>query len=118
MVTGIDWRKFPRISSRIEVALVLDEKPVRVQAQTENISTGGVCVILQHEVEKFDTLSMKLQLDDNLPEIDCTGRIVWTIPKRVLGKSKTTYDTGIQFTDIKDDDVNRIKNFISREERR
>ena len=62
-------------------------------------------------------MRIKLALEDGLTPIDCKGRVVWSIKKRLFGQKKPTFDVGIEFTEIDDDAVKRIKNFILKEER-
>jgi len=117
MWDGINCRKFPRIKSKIEVDVALNGNVKHFSALTENIGTGGICLILDKKIDKFAQVKLKLDIDDDLSPIECNGRVVWIIEKRVLGGGKTNYDVGIEFLDINIIDIARIKNFIIKNER-
>ena len=117
MWNGINCRKFPRIKSKCEVDIILDGHVEHVSTITENIGVGGICIILEKKVDKFAVVKLILDLEDGLSPIECNGRIVWIIEKRILGKGKTDYDVGIEFLDMNIIDGDRIKNFIMSKER-
>ena len=117
MWNGINCRKFPRIKSKCEVDITLNGNVEHVSTVTENIGVGGICIILDKKVDKFAPVKLTLDIEDGLSPIECNGRIVWIIEKRVLGKGKTNYDVGIEFMGMIIIDNDRVKKFIISNER-
>lgn len=97
MWDGFDKRKFPRVNVRCEVNLTLDEQTVPFSTTTQNLGCGGLCVLLDHPMERFSECELRLTLDDKSPAIPCKGKVSWVIPTRALKSRKTQYDTGIEF---------------------
>ncbi len=80
---------------------------------TENIGGGGICVVLDKELDLFGTARLKLYLMENEPPISCNGTIVWVV-KRRIGSKPTVHenDIGIEFVDMKDEDMERIRELV------
>lgn len=100
MWDGFNKRKFPRANLRCELILLDQQGGEPVRASTENVGAGGVCVFLESPLEKFSTLSLRLELDPQLPWIQTAGRVVWSVPTRDLVSKKEYFDTGIEFVDM------------------
>ena len=113
MWNGINWRKFPRIQSKIEIDMLFNGQVEHMTKQTENIGCGGVCVILDKAVNKFEKVGLKLDLDDNQPPITCDGRVIWAVKKSEPRGEELTYDVGIDFLNCTTADRERIEQFIS-----
>jgi len=112
MWDGFNKRKFPRVSLRCE--LVLKNQPAGqiLQVQTENLGAGGLCVILERPLERFSTLSIRLELDRALPWIECLGKVVWTVPSRAIATKKECFDTGIEFVNLEPALQDLIRSFV------
>lgn len=100
MWDGFNKRKFPRISLRCELILKDAPRGQVLHTQTQNVGAGGVCVILDLALERFSVLSLRLELDPNLPFIECQGKVMWVIPSREAVTKKNCFDTGIEFVDL------------------
>ena len=112
MWDGFNKRKFPRVRLRCEVAIrSLDAAPPIVTS-TENVGAGGVCIILERELERFDTCRVRLEISEKMPPIECQGRIVWVVPTRELKSRKTRFDTGIEFVGLESEASERLKKLI------
>ncbi|OGW82173.1 MAG: hypothetical protein A3G33_10630 [Omnitrophica bacterium RIFCSPLOWO2_12_FULL_44_17] len=110
---GLNKREFPRVDISCDI-LIDDENEKQIIAKTENLGSGGVCVLLGRPLDKLSNVELKLSLGhDNLP-LTCQGRVVWLVQSRDLSTHKTTYDTGIEFTNIKEEDRARISQFIKK----
>lgn len=114
MWDGFNKRKFPRVSLRCEVRIHPDAGASPIRAVTENLGVGGVCVILDQPLERFDRCRIRIEVDETLPQVDCSGKVMWTIPTRGVQEKKARFDTGIEFVDLKKADAELIKNFIAR----
>ncbi len=117
MWDGINCRKFPRINSKIEVDIKINGNIEHISTLTENIGIGGICIILDKKVDKYSLVKLNLEINDDFSPIECDGRIVWIIEKRIFGKNDSHYDVGIEFLNMDAVDGDRIKNFILQKER-
>ena len=101
MWDGFNKRKFPRLNLRCEL-IVRNQTPGEqiLRTQTENLGAGGICVILEKSLERFSTVSLRLELDPNLPWIECLGKVVWSVPSREAVSKKESFDTGIEFLNL------------------
>ncbi len=100
MWDGFNKRKFPRLNLRCEISIHPDEKRAGISAVTENVGVGGVCVILDQSLERFSGCRVRLELDDQSPEIHCAGKVVWTVPTQDSATSPKRFDTGIEFVGL------------------
>jgi hypothetical protein len=73
---------------------------------TENIGAGGICVVLEKQLDKFCLVELVLYLQDGYPPVECDARVVWSV------KRQEEFDTGIEFLNIRDKDVLRLERII------
>ena len=115
MWSGIYRRKFPRANYKCLVTVRKKLNPQTFTTQTENIGIGGVCVILQKRLDIFSQVDLVLTLQNGLPPVKCEGAVVWTVRRADLKKVKPdSYDTGIEFSNIKPDDRQKIEEIIEK----
>lgn len=107
---GLDQRVFPRIQARCDIDIHSFGGPIK--AQTQNVGIGGVCVILNRELEKLSKVRLKLALQRSEPPIECDGRIVWMVKSKEPVSGKTSFDTGIEFVNLSLQEQERLSNFI------
>ncbi len=106
MWSGINRRKFPRAEYPCKITLKTKDQPDAITSQTENIGIGGICVILPRDLGIFAPVEIQLDLLDGQPIVACDATIAWIVKSK---KDKNAnYDTGIEFTNIKSEDENRI----------
>src|SRR5262245_42535232 len=110
MWDGFNQRKFPRLNLRCEIDIVSDaQSPFHVT--TENIGVGGVCVILDKALERFSKCHLRLDVNAK-HDLECEGKIVWIVPTRDSKSSKKRYDTGIEFTGLEPDQLEKLRKYI------
>ena len=113
MWDGFDHRKFPRINLRCEITISSKLAPKPILTETENVGSGGVCVIQVNNLERFSRCKIKLDIDENQEPIECEGKVCWIIPQKTKASSKgINYDTGIEFILIKAKDQKRLNDFL------
>jgi c-di-GMP-binding flagellar brake protein YcgR len=100
MWDGFNKRRFQRINLQCEISIKSDDTQQPISAVTENIGIGGVCVVLDKPLERFDRCHVRFEIDKNLPKIESHGRVVWIVPMRDFKSKKSLFDTGIEFIDI------------------
>ena len=69
-------------------------------------------MILQLPLERFSILSLRLELDSNLPWIECSGKIIWSVPSREAMTKKENYDTGIEFLNLEPAQQELIRHYV------
>ncbi|MBF0252920.1 MAG: PilZ domain-containing protein [Candidatus Omnitrophica bacterium] len=107
---GIDKRKFPRARYECRILISSQGKDESFETLTENIGSGGICVVLGKEFDLFKTAQIEMHIPEKKRVVRCSGTIVWVIRKRISGKGHDfNYDIGIEFIEISDDD----KDFIA-----
>lgn len=109
---GQEKRKFLRV--RLPCRIAIFNFPERsISAHTENISAGGVRVIMEERMEMGSTVGLEIHLNEKL--ISCKGKIVWVVDKKShFKKNVCYYDTGIEFCEITDQDRFYINSAIEK----
>jgi len=106
---GIERRKFPRVNAKYQINVVctgevIQGEPPRYvfHTYTENISEGGIKIVLEREVKVGSLLELELFITgkESLP-IKCKGVVVWTKKSNLEGTKPDLFQTGIQFSDLK-----------------
>ena len=114
MWDGFNKRKFPRLNLKCE--LILKNPPPSgqvIQTQTENVGAGGVCILLDRPLERFSVLSLRIELDPNLPWIECEGKIVWSVPSRDHVSKIERYDTGVEFQNLQPAQEDLVRQYVN-----
>ncbi len=113
MWDGFNKRKFPRLALRCEITILSEEQQVKpVAALTENLGIGGVCVILDKALERFSICSLRLDLGENQPAIECKGKVVWVVPTHSSQGSAKQFDIGIEFSGLDPETQARVQKFV------
>ena len=113
---GLNRRKFPRVSYPCLVVLRngAGEKDV-ILTHTENVGTGGICVILKQNLRIFSPVEVELDLLDLGSHIRCSGKVVWNVQRQSTASTKPMFfDIGIEFEDLIKKDVERLEDIVSR----
>ncbi len=112
---GINQRKFPRARYKCRIMVSGKDLDPAVDASTENIGSGGICVVLEDRFELFEDVALEIYLDDGKKPVNCTGMVVWVVkrhPKTV--DQKALYDMGIEFLNICREDKKRIEKLVDK----
>lgn len=110
MWSGINRRKFPRANYPCKITVKRKDQSDTLSTYTENIGIGGICVILPKDLGIFAPVEVQLDLLDAKPVIECDGAIVWIVEKKDMQEKR--FDTGIEFTNLKRKDAERINNIV------
>lgn len=107
---GIEKRRFIRAKFPCIIAIHTLHEHV-ITTYTENISAGGVRVVIEERLESSSTVGLEMQINKNT--ISCKGRVVWVVNKESpYKKGVFYYDTGIEFYEINDNDRRVISGAI------
>lgn len=112
MWDGLEGRKFPRVKANCQIYIEMPNLASPISATTENIGVGGICVVLKQQIPKFSKLRLELDVADGDGPILCEGRVVWSVESREFHSGQSTFDTGIEFLNMEDIAVRRIRYLI------
>jgi hypothetical protein len=117
---GINNRRFPRVSYKCLITIGAKGAAKHFLTNTENIGVGGICVSLIEGLGVFSEVNIELAVKDGLPPVKCRGHIVWVVKSQSVRNSMRTtkFDTGIEFVDLKEEDLERIESVVERAIRR
>ncbi|MFC1699205.1 PilZ domain-containing protein [Candidatus Omnitrophota bacterium] len=114
MWDGVSRRKFPRAEYPCLVTIRKNTQPQEaILTHTENISIGGVRIILAKKIGVLTEVDLELDLKDTLATIISKGTICWAQQISVKG-ARYRYDTGVKFLGLKDSDRRRIQKIVAR----
>ena len=117
MWDGINRRQFPRVHYRCLISIGKKDPIKIISTYTENVGSGGICVIVGEDLGLFQGVSLELDLQNGVStNIKCNGTVVWVVKKRNLENKKIAlYDTGIEFVDLAEDHKRRITKIVETE---
>ena len=105
-------RRFVRIKFPCEITI---QKPQRhtISTYAEDISTGGIRVITKERVAPSSMVELDLYGITKEPVV-CKGRIKWVFTKKdPFNQGRLLYDVGIEFSQIKKEDIDEIKKLVT-----
>ena len=95
-----ETRTSPRITTRITVESV---------GPTLNISAGGMCVLMADPMREGTAPRLTFTLPDDPEPVTCKGRITWCRASKI---DPELYEVGLSFLDIRDEDRQRVMDFV------
>ncbi len=107
---GRNRRKFPRISFPCLIKIRdVHGKDDAMLSHTENLSVGGVRVILKKTVKLGSSLDIEIDLMDAGEHLRCRGKVVWSEQREGTEVFKPLFfDIGIEFVNVSDVDRKRL----------
>lgn len=114
MWQGIDQRRFPRAKYKCTVILQQKGQASRFQSVTENIGLGGICVLLNQNLDVFSSVELEVNLEDGMVPLQVAGTVVWVVKRRNLRKG-ASFDTGIEFAELKPQNRARLEAVIDKQ---
>tara|TARA_B100000315_G_C14572117_1_gene586126 strand:- start:2266 stop:2631 length:366 start_codon:yes stop_codon:yes gene_type:complete len=109
---GSEKRRFVRANFPCKIII---QTPLEhmIATHTEDIGAGGVRVLIEEKLDVHAQVNLELHL--NGEPISCQARIVWVLEKKTPGIDESTlYDTGIEFSQIKDKDQKKINDMVKK----
>jgi c-di-GMP-binding flagellar brake protein YcgR len=113
---GLNRRKFPRVILPCLIKFSKEKTGAdMLLTHTENISSGGVCVVIKRQLDLFSVVDVEIDVMDGENTIHVKGKTVWTVRRKATEDVKPSfYDTGIEFTDLQEKDKTRLDAIITR----
>lgn len=112
MWDGFNNRKFPRVQVQCDIRLHPDTGTAPIATVTQNVGIGGVCVLLEKEIERFAECQVRLNLDSEKNKVECKGRVVWKVGTKEPKDKRSHYDIGIEFVDLEEEKREKIRQFL------
>lgn len=110
---GFNNRKFPRVHIQCDIVVHPETNPSSpISATTENVGIGGVCVMLDRELDRFSSCKVRLDLGPEENSLECSGRVVWKVGTKNLQSKHPYFDTGIEFVNLEKEKKEKIRQFI------
>ena len=108
-------RKFPRLSLGANVKYsVVKINSSQDDVSMKNISAAGICIVADEDLEIGAILSLRVYLPDNDAPIYTKGRVIWKSEFKIGYGSKPSYDIGVEFLEIDDEDKDKIFQYVSK----
>jgi Tfp pilus assembly protein PilZ len=102
-------------ASFVEYCRAEDVSSKKFQAFTENISTTGICIFINEDIELNSFLYITVYLLDGSAPIETKGKIAWIRPSTFLNiEGKKHFDAGIEFVEITKEDRDRLIYYTSK----
>ena len=103
-------RRFPRANFLCKIILRANKK--QYLCTTQNISSGGMRVLLEDELHVEDQAEITLFTSR---QIECTGRVVWVLKQQDSPLEEGAYfDIGIEFTRIGKKDKEFLEELVDK----
>lgn len=116
MWDGVDRRIFSRAEYPCLITIRKNTPPTQaILTHTNNISLGGMRVVIAEKIEPMTEVDLEIDLKDTLSTIIAKGTIAWV--KIIVSSQKDKsprYDTGIRFLGLKDEYRRRIQSIVER----
>ncbi len=112
---GGDRRKDERLNVILEVKYSIGQITVASKtSKTKDISTKGICLLLDEKIEKMTPLRLEIKVPDQNRLIKGMGEIVWADEAIEDGKhsAKRLFNTGIKISNFREADEKRFFDFI------
>ncbi|MFV1951239.1 MAG: PilZ domain-containing protein [Nitrospinota bacterium] len=125
----LEKRRFYRLKSPVQVRFRITSGDNEggssrlIKGKTENISEGGICLEtnlvqvdglhISHDSSMLykNRLEMEIDLSPDMESIRAVGEVIWYDLKKK--KDQYTYNVGVWFSEISEDDKNRLSKFLS-----
>ena len=107
----VERRNFVRVKIPCTITL-FQPRDLTLSCQTENISAGGIRVLLNKRLPISSTINLAIYVSSKEP-IVCQGKVVWSFARKTKEDPDTLFfDTGIEFSAIEDKDVEAINSLV------
>ncbi len=105
-------RKFIRVDCPCEIT-TQTASGSRISTHVKNISAGGLRVFLSEKLKISSIIKIDIYQISKEP-ISCKGNIVWVFTrKNPDNKDELMFDTGIEFSQIENKDLEEIKKLVT-----
>lgn len=108
----IEKRRFQRLLDKIAVEYyIIEQKSYFKKSFTNDISLGGLSLIVNEELKKGTFLFLHIHLPDGRYPIDVKGKVIWR-QEQLGDKNKKEYRLGTSFVEISTNSRQRLFEYI------
>jgi hypothetical protein len=113
MWEGMNQRRFLRVAHKCRVRVARQGAESMIDAITENIGSGGICVEVDRELELFERVSINITLEGNTSPVNCQGTVMWVVKRHPMTPQGVfKYDIGIEFLSLSPQDKQKISDLL------
>jgi hypothetical protein len=109
---AVEKRRFPRASIMCKVSAVFGERILVFNAHTENVSPGGVRLVLEEKLHIPTEVEVELFFPTREKPLKSKGQIAWVKELGPLGTNPRLFDTGIKFIGLSAADKEELEKFV------
>ena len=109
---AIEKRLFHRINIVCKISAIFGDRLLVFNTHTENISEGGIRVILEEKLNVTTQVDIELYLFHAELPIRSKGEVAWTAELKPEKIRHRLFYTGIKFIEISDHNKNEIKKLV------
>jgi len=110
---GVEKRADRRINIACKITFNLKDKQLVLNAHTENISAGGLMVIIGEEIERSKVVDLELFLWNKDKPLKFKGEVAWVNEITPKATQPRLFNTGIKFIEMSESDKTEITDFIN-----
>lgn len=109
-------RKFPRLNLTVDIeySVLRKEPSSKVEGQSKNLSSGGICLIVYEEVKIGDSLALVINLPEGERPIQAKGMVKWIGEFILSADKKNSWDVGVEFIGINEADREKLSRYVFR----
>ncbi len=111
---GIVDRAAHRVRARFKVSYGMPSKKIS-STFSVNLSTGGLFIETEEAFPPDSRLQLEFRLPDREAPVTCGGRVAWVNHPRKIVKAQLPPGLGLQFMDLRLEDMEAIRNYIKGE---
>ena len=107
-------RRFVRLDTRLEVAYSVLPSGQPKTVTTKNISTGGICLVLDEALSVGARLQIEMRLPNLQQPVRFTAEVAWSESYEVIGQAehRRAVEVGVRFIDITPADQRAIAQYV------
>jgi c-di-GMP-binding flagellar brake protein YcgR len=106
-------RKVPRVSVTCKISTSYAERLLVFNTHTEDLSEGGMKVILEQNMHTPTPVNIELFLGPDKAPFVCKGEVLWVKEVIPEGAVPRMYETGIKFTGLSGEDKDKLRNALA-----
>ena len=104
-------RRAPRVNYPCKVLVSREDGKGEFSIHTENISSGGVRLVLEQKIEINTPIDLEIEIGKKT--VKTKGRVVWVLDvKAPKSDQSNLYDTGVEFTQLSQADRDFLSKLI------
>ena len=101
-------RLFRRSEISCNITIIPAFKIVAFNGRLENISEGGIRIVLREKLDIGTQLDLEISPQDENKSITCKGKVIW-VNEKSTDERDLSFDTGIKFVNINEEDRAKIR---------